>query len=103
MNELLSLVPALFGGFLLGMFFFAGLWWTVAKLSSSKRIALWFIGSFLLRTGVVLLGFYLILDDNWQRLLVSLFGFLIARILVMRLTRPLHQSNSITKKTQHAP
>jgi F1F0 ATPase subunit 2 len=101
MNEFLSLVfallLALLGGALLGVFFFAGLWWTVRKMESSKQVALLFLGSMLLRTSVVILGFYFILGDNWQRLLAGLLGFIIARLIVTRLTRIADQSkNSIT-------
>ena len=97
MNESMSLVFALLAGALLGVFFFAGLWWTVRRLESSKHVALLFLGSMFLRTSVVILGFYFILGDNWQRLLAGLLGFIIARIIVTRLTRIAEQSeNTIT-------
>jgi len=101
MNEFLlllfALLVALLEGALLGVFFFAGLWWTVRKIESSKQVALLFLGSMLLRTSVVILGFYFILGDNWQRLLAGLLGFIIVRIIVTRLTRIADQSkNSIT-------
>ena len=101
MNEFLlllfALLIALLEGALLGVFFFAGLWWTVRKIESSKQVALLFLGSMLLRTSVVILGFYFILGDNWQRLVAGLLGFVIARIIVIRLTRIADQSeNSIT-------
>jgi F1F0 ATPase subunit 2 len=101
MNEFLlllfALLLALLEGALLGVFFFAGLWWTVRKIESSKQVALLFLGSMLLRTSVVILGFYFILGDNWQRLLAGLLGFLIVRIIVTRITRIADQSkNSIT-------
>ena len=60
MNETLILVLAWAAGGLLGAFFFGGLWWTVRKGASSQRPALWFFGSMLLRSGVVLIGFYLV-------------------------------------------
>ena len=58
MNEPLMLVLAVVAGVLLGAIFFGGLWWTVRKGVSSTRPALWFLGSLLLRTGIVLAGFY---------------------------------------------
>ena len=60
MNEPLGLASALVAGVLLGAFFFGGLWWTVRKGLSSKRVALWFLGSLLLRMSVTLTGFYVI-------------------------------------------
>lgn len=101
MNELMSpvtsLLFALLAGALLGAFFFLGLWWTVRKIESSKQVALLFFGSLLLRTAVVIAGFYFIMGDNWQSLVAGLLGFIIARIVVTRLTRIYGQSkNTIT-------
>jgi F1F0 ATPase subunit 2 len=72
----------------LGLVFFGGLWWTVRKGISSRRPALWFIGSLLLRMGVVLGGFYLVFAGHWERLPVCLLGFLVAPLLVTRMARP---------------
>jgi len=94
MNEYLYLLFALLEGVVLGAFFFAGLWWTVRKMESSKHVALLFLTSMLLRTSVVLLGFYFILGDNWQHLVAALLGFIIARIIVTRLTHEVHQSKN---------
>jgi F1F0 ATPase subunit 2 len=87
MNEPLSLASALIAGVLLGAIFFGGLWWTVRRSVSSKRLALWLFASWLLRTGIVLPGFYFVMQGDWQRLLAALLGFVLARIAVTRLTR----------------
>lgn len=86
---------------MLGVFFFAGLWWTVRQLGSSKHVALLFLTSMLLRTSVVLLGFYFILGDSWQRLLAGLLGFVIARIMIIRLTRSGDRSTPLLRKAGH--
>ena len=88
MNEPLSLASALVAGVLLGAIFFGGLWWTVRRGVSSGRVALWFLGSLLLRTGVALAGFYLVAAGHWERLLLCLLGFVVARFAVTRLMRP---------------
>jgi len=70
MNETLTLALAFVAGAALGMIFFAGLWWTVRKGVSSRRPALWFLGSGLLRMSGVLAGFYLSpadSSDGWWR------------------------------------
>ena len=72
MNEIVALLLALVTGALLGAIFFGGLWWTVQKGFASKQPALWFFGSLLLRTGIVLAGFYFIAHGHWERLLVCL-------------------------------
>jgi len=74
-------------GMLLGSVFYGGLWWTVRKGVSSPRPAVWFLGSFLLRTGIVLAGFYVVSGGRGDRLLACLLGFILARVLVTRLTR----------------
>jgi F1F0 ATPase subunit 2 len=93
----------LIAGLLLGAFFFGGLWWTVRKGIKSERVAFWFFGSMLLRTGVVMLGFYLLLGDNWQRMLAGLFGFFIARLVVTRITREAEQPKPLVQEADHAP
>jgi F1F0 ATPase subunit 2 len=87
MNDTLNLVLAWGTGIALGVLFFGGLWWTVRKGVSSQRSAFWFIGSLLLRTSIALAGFYLIARGHWERLLLCLLGFVIARLIVIRLTR----------------
>jgi F1F0 ATPase subunit 2 len=86
MNEPMQLVTALLAGMLLGAIFFGGLWWTVLKGVSARQPVLWFSISLLLRTVIVLAGFYFIAGADWKRLLVCLSGFIIARIIVTRLT-----------------
>ena len=99
MNEWLT--PALAGmaGLLLGAIFFGGLWWTVRLGVASRRPALLFLGSLLLRTVVVVAGFYFVGDGHWQRLLACLFGFFVARITVTRLAGPpLEHYNTAAKE-----
>lgn len=104
MNDPFMLVVAGAAGLVLGAVFFGGLWWTVRKGVSSPRPAIWFVGSMLLRTGIVLAGFYFVGGGQWQRLLVCLIGFVLARYLVMRLIRaPVEHPNSHAKEARHAP
>ena len=84
MSDTLALALAFFAGALLGVVFFGGLWWTVQKGVTSETPALWFLGSLLLRTGLILVGFYLAAQGHWSRLAACLLGFLIARVIVVR-------------------
>jgi F1F0 ATPase subunit 2 len=74
-------------GLVLGAVFYGGLWWTVQKGLSSPQPAVWFLGSFLVRTGMVLAGFYVVSGGRGDRLLACFLGFLLARVVVTRLTR----------------
>ena len=103
MSEILNLVPELVAGVLLGAMFFGGLWWTVRKGVASTRPALWFVGSLLLRTSLTLAGFYVVSDGHWERLLVCLVGFTIARLIVTRLTRFAEKPTRLAQEAGHAP
>jgi F1F0 ATPase subunit 2 len=103
MNEILTIVPALVAGILLGAMFFGGLWWTVRKGVSSTRPALWFFGSLLLRTSLTLAGFYVISDGHWEKLLVCLLGFIMARLIVTRLTRLAEKPPCLAQEAGRAP
>ncbi len=105
MNEPLNLVLALMAGILLGAIFFGGLWWTVRKGVSSKRSALWFFGSLLLRMSIALTAFFLLArGGHWERLLAGLLGFVMVRLLITWLTRPSRaQQSPPLQETNHAP
>ena len=87
MIETLNLVPAWVAGVLLGAVFFGGLWWTVRKGLSSEHPALLFLASLLLRTSITVTGFCLVASGHWERLLVCLLGFIMARHIVAWLTQ----------------
>ena len=102
MNETLSLVFALSTGIVLGAIFFGGLWWTIQKGLNSKWTPLWFFGSWLLRTGITVTGFILVARGHWERLLVCLLGFVVARLIVTRLSRLIEKPAELTQQASHA-
>ncbi len=102
MSDILTLVPALFAGALLGVVFFGGLWFTVQRGVTSGTPALWFLGSLLLRTGLILVGFYLAAQGHWSRLAACLVGFLIARVIVVnRLARAPSEAQTQPEEETH--
>lgn len=104
MNDTLALVLAWIAGAALGAVFFGGLWWTVRKSLASAKPALWVFGSLLLRMGITMTGFYFVSGGDWQRLLVCLLGFVMARQIVTRLTRlPEEVQTRQSQEVRHAP
>lgn len=84
-NVWVSSAYAILAGMLLGAFYFAGLWWTVKRLGSSRIVAPMFLFSLVFRVSVVVLGFYFILGKEWPHLLLGLLGFMILRLFATRL------------------
>lgn len=78
MNDALALTLAAAVGALLGAFFFGGLWWTVKKGVSSDKPMQLFFASLLIRTAVVLGGFYLALQWGAHRFIACVAGFIAA-------------------------
>lgn len=113
MNEIVSLLLVWCLGALMGGFFFGGLWWTIQKSVLSAHPALWLLTSLLLRMGVTLIGFYLVLSyelggTTLQGLLICLFGFVLARLLISKMsncskTLTITKSMSSVTRSHHAP
>jgi F1F0 ATPase subunit 2 len=98
------LVLALLAGAALGGMFFGGLWWTVLRGAASDKPARWFFASMLLRVGLTLAGFYGVAGGQPDRLVLCLVGFVIARMVVMRLTLPRADGAARPEKeARHAP
>ena len=104
MYETLTLLLACVAGGMLGAIFFGGLWWTVRKGVSSKQPVFWFCGSLLLRMSIALVGFYFVGRGHWERLLLCLLGFVMARLVVTWLTRSSAESRiHPAQEASHAP
>lgn len=84
-------------GLALGIVFFGGLWLTVRKAMSSNRPAIWFIASLLIRSALVIGGLYFATGQQWQRILISLAGFILSRVLVLYVTKR-HDDNEAPSK-----
>jgi F1F0 ATPase subunit 2 len=72
----------IFGGFM-GSLYFSGLWQTVSRLADSPHPIRLLMLSFAVRLGLVLAGFYIIMDGSWARLAAAILGFMIARVFLV--------------------
>lgn len=86
--DVLHLIIAFAAGMALGLFHFGTLWLTVRQVPKARRPELLTLGSFLARTGVSVLGFYLVMGGYWERLVACLFGFILTRTFLVRRWRP---------------
>jgi len=93
-----DLLLAVLCGVVVGGGYFAGLWWTVGRIRTSRRPGLLVFSSFLVRAGLTVSALYLILGACWERLLLSLFGFLLVRCLCVRRWCPVSPVFPINKK-----
>lgn len=101
MDKILVLLSIFVAGLLLGAFFFGGLWWTTKKALVSKTPMLWFFSSLVIRLGITLVVLYYISRNHWERMLICLLGFIIARIIIVRITKKQTQTNSNVKEVKH--
>jgi len=80
-----SLVMVFAVGMVLGSFYFAVLWQTVRRLPEASHPARLLLTSLLIRMGVVLPAFYLVMAGRWERIAVALGGFVVMREILTRL------------------
>ena len=84
MGETLYLIISFSSGMALGAFYFLSLWKTLQKISDAKNPGFLLFRSYLIRTSVVLFGFYLIMGGHWERIVIALVGFVLMRIILTR-------------------
>lgn len=76
-------------GFAVGLVYFQGLWLTLSRYSGKKNFSSKLFVSFLIRLTLAIGVFYYCMQDDWQRLILLLIGFLIARqVMIRRLGEP---------------
>jgi F1F0 ATPase subunit 2 len=83
MDEIITLILSFFLGTSLGVFYFGGLWLTTKRLPISKQPALMALGSFVGRSMICLLGFYLLAGKGLTALLLSLAGFILTKFIMV--------------------
>ncbi|MBU0908996.1 MAG: ATP synthase subunit I [Proteobacteria bacterium] len=88
-DRLLILAAMLVIGFAVGLVYFQGLWLTLSRYSGQKNLGSKLLLSFLIRLTLAIGIFYYSMQDDWQRLILLLIGFLIARqVMIRRLREP---------------
>lgn len=88
-QNLLMLGLTAAGGAALSLIYFGGLWLTIQKMKEVKTPAVLFLASFLLRTLIILAGFFLAAGGRMDRLVVCFVAFLLARHFILQKAQPL--------------
>ncbi len=84
MNDLAVNVFSLAAGAVFGIFYFHGLWLTLRELPNTCQPVLLTMGSFLGRTALCILGFYLIVKMvNLEGLMISIIGFTASKFAIV--------------------
>jgi F1F0 ATPase subunit 2 len=78
-------------GILMGIIYFGGLWLTIQRMSQVNRPILILSGSFIIRLGMVLVGFYLVSDGRLEFLAVSLVTFFMTRFYFISKIQPVSE------------
>jgi len=71
------------GGIFLGIIFFGGLYWSVNKLPKVKHPALLMVISVLIRMIVLISGIYFLSGNDIKRILSTLGGVILVRIIMI--------------------
>jgi F1F0 ATPase subunit 2 len=80
-----SIFSRLLAGAALGVFFYMGLWVTIRALLTARHPTLLTLGSFWIRTLVVLASF--LMKGRWQYALTCVAGFMMGRVAVSKSLR----------------
>ncbi|ANV89002.1 ATP synthase subunit I [Picosynechococcus sp. PCC 7117] len=75
-------------GFGLGLFYFTALWFTVKQLTRSQHPVLLIITSGVVRLILAMTALYFMIGGHWERVLIALAGFLLARTILINRWRP---------------
>jgi F1F0 ATPase subunit 2 len=71
-------------GAAIGAIYFAGLWETVRKLSDTKTPVRRVVLSYALRMILLISGFYLVMQGEWERLVAAMIGLILVREVMVR-------------------
>ena len=93
-SSVLTLIGLVVIGFVTGALYFQGLWLTVRGIDTKRAWTARFLGSFVVRASVVVLVFYLLMDNDWQRVFALTLGFLVARHIMVKRIKKLPSDTS---------
>jgi F1F0 ATPase subunit 2 len=85
---MIFLMISAMAGVAMSALFFGGLWWTVRDIEEREHPAALMMASFVVRTAIVLAGFYAIGQFGWEGMGVAAATFVATRFAVTRVLGP---------------
>jgi F1F0 ATPase subunit 2 len=82
-NSPFTLPACFFLGAVLAAFYFGGLWLTVKRLPQSRQPTLLSMSSFVARSLICLAGFYLVVGQGIEAVLICLSGFVLTKMALI--------------------
>jgi len=80
----LEIAASVLGGCCLGVFYFGGLWWTIGRTQSAGHPVMFYLASLLVRSFVVLVSLFLILQTGVIAMLAAMVAMIGVRIVLVR-------------------
>ncbi len=77
----MNILVSLLAGIAIGFFFYAGLWFTVQRLVTTRHPVVLTLVSFWGRTIIALAAFLLVMNGRWQNGIAALAGFGAGRVV----------------------
>lgn len=87
-SSLLALALSALAGAALGVLYFGGLWLTIQRMTRSQNPGFLLLVSFLLRSVLVIGGFYLISGGRLERLAAGMLAFFVTRFFFTKYLSP---------------
>ena len=88
------MVVGFFGGFVLGLVFFGGLYWTIQQLPTVRHPSLLMAASMLVRMAVLLAGLYFLMAGGIKNLLAAVVGVMLVKVVMIARVRPKRPATS---------
>lgn len=77
------MIIGFFGGIILGIIFFGGLYWSVNQLAKVRYPAVLMIASAFVRMGILLFGIFLLADNNIKNMLSIVVGIILVKVVMI--------------------
>ncbi len=93
MIDWIEITGSVLGGISLGLFYFGGLWWTVARLQNVDRPVMFYMASLFVRSSITLMTLLCIFQFGVLSMLSALAGLFAVRVVLVRRSGPMVPSD----------